>query len=81
MRRRRRDDPAPRRDGLEIAFEHRVRDRCAKTLAGEIGKPGAHGIGPARDVGQIDKPDLCFALARQHPHQIGIMHRIERMIL
>jgi hypothetical protein len=69
-----------RADRFQIAFEHRIRNRCAKTFAGEIGKAGAHGIGPARDVGEIDSPTL-FALPRQHPHQIGIVHRIERMIL
>ena len=30
---------------------------------------------------EIDQADLGFALPRQHPHQIGIVHRVERMIL
>ncbi len=68
-------------DGFEIAVEHRIHDRSAETLLGEIGETRADGIGPARDVGEIDEPDFGLALARQHPHQIGIVHRVERMIL
>ncbi len=70
-----------RADGFQIAIENRIRDDSTNALAGEIGKTRAHGIGSARDVGETDKPDPGLALARQHPHQIGIMHRIERMIL
>ena len=36
---------------------------------------------PLRDGGKVGKADLLAALARQHPHQIGIMHRVERVIL
>ena len=37
--------------------------------------------GPRTTVREIDQADLGPALARQHPHQIGIVHRVERMIL
>ena len=52
-----------------------------KPLPGEIGEPRANRIRAARQRREIDQPDLGLALARQHPHQIGIVHRIERMIL
>ena len=50
-------------------------------LPGEIGKPRAHGLRPARDGREVDEADLRLALARQHPHQVGIVHRVERMVL
>ena len=34
-----------------------------------------------RALTEVDEPDPGLALARQHPHQIGIVHRIERVIL
>ncbi len=37
--------------------------------------------GPREMLGEIDQPDFGPALARQHPHQIGVVHRVERMIL
>jgi len=36
---------------------------------------------PRGDHSEIDQADLGLALARQHPHEIGIVHRFERMIL
>jgi hypothetical protein len=42
---------------------------------------GADGIRAACDVGERDQPDPGPALARQHPHQVGIVHRVERMVL
>ena len=56
----------------------RFANGCRVSLAFQA---GADGIRPAGDVGETDQPDLGPALARQHPHQIGIVHRIERMIL
>ena len=41
----------------------------------------AQSVHAARDHGPIGQTDLAFALARQHAHQIGVVHRIERMIL
>ena len=53
----------------------------AKTLFGKLGKMRANRIRTARNHRKIDQTDLGLALPRQHPHQIGIVHRIERMIL
>ena len=68
-------------DGFEIAVEHGVDDRSAEALARKIGETSANGVCAARQRGEIHQPDLGLALARQHPHQIGIVHRVERMIL
>ena len=70
-----------RADGFEIAVEDRIDDGGAEFLAGEIGKTGANRVRPARDVGEADQPDLGPALPRQHADQIGIVHRVERMVL
>ncbi len=42
---------------------------------------GANRIRPACQYREIDQPDPGPALARQHPRQVGIVHRVERMIL
>src|ERR1700724_2816126 len=70
-----------RADGFEIAFENRVRNDSTKTLPRKIGKAGADSVRPARDVGKSDEGNFCLALACQHPHQVGIVHQIERVIL
>ncbi len=68
-------------DGFEVAIEHRIDDNSAKSLGREIGQLRANRIQTARQRCKTNQPDPGLALARQHPHQIGIMHRIERMIL
>ena len=70
-----------RADGFEIAFEYRIGNRSAKTFFDKLREMRAHRVRPARDHREIDETDLGLALPRQHPHQIGIVHRIERMVL
>ncbi len=38
-------------------------------------------LGPAATVSKIDKPDGAARLSGENPHQIGVMHRVEGMIL
>ncbi len=65
----------------------RSRSNTASTMAAPTPWPARSArrartaSGPRATDGEIDQPDLGLALARQHPHQIGIVHRIERMIL
>ncbi len=68
-------------DGLEVAVEHCIDNDGAKSLRLEIGELRANRVRTARQRCKLNQPDLGLALARQHPHQIGIMHRVERMIL
>ena len=68
-------------DGLQIGIEHRIDDDSANALPSEVGEFFANRVGSLRQDRELDEADLGLALARQHPHQIGIMHRIERMIL
>ena len=70
-----------RADGFQVPVEHGIDDDRSKTFPGEIGKPRPHRIGTAGKHRKLDEPDFGLALPRQHPHQIGIVHRIERMIL
>jgi hypothetical protein len=70
-----------RANGFKITLEHRIGNRSAKTLFGKLGKMRAHRIRPARNHREIDETDLGLALPRQNPHQIGIVHRVERVIL
>ena len=67
-------------DGLQIRIEHRIDDGSANALAREIGEPRAHRIAPTRKHREVEEPDPGLALARQDPHQIGIVHRVERVI-
>ena len=67
--------------GMRGTYTATYLSRVAQAFAGKLGQTRPDRIRPARDGGEIDQTDLCPALARQHPHQIGIMHWIERMIL
>ena len=81
MHRPKGDDRSRPNRGFKVALEHRINDDRTEAAARKIGQTGADGIRATRDIGEIDQPDPGRALARQHPHQIGVVHRIERMIL
>ena len=68
-------------DGFEIAVEHGVDNSGANAILDEVSEARTDGLRATRERGEIDQADLAPALARQHPHQIGVVHRIERMIL
>jgi hypothetical protein len=70
-----------RADGSQITLEYRVRNRSTKTFLRKLREMRPNRISTARDHCEIDETDLGLALPRQHPHQVRIVHRIERMIL
>ena len=57
-------------DRLQIAIEHRIDDGRANALVRQIGQARPHRLRSANDRRQTNKPDLGFALARQHPHEV-----------
>jgi hypothetical protein len=70
-----------RTDGFQIAGKHRVDDRRAKTILRQPIEMRPHHVGAAGDNSEIDQPDIGRALPRQYADEIGVVHRIERMIL
>ncbi len=82
-RRADRDGPLGRRfaDRFEVALEHRIHNRGANALFIEFGKPTHDRRAALGDRRQGDETDRRLGLALQDAHEIGIAHRIQRMIL
>jgi hypothetical protein len=72
------DRPA---EHFEVAVEDRVRDRRLLALGRQGVEPGRHRLGAPGHRCGVHEADRARALARQHANQVGVAHRIERVIL
>ena len=80
-RRRRTRSPPRRRRALRDRARNGVDNRRPIALRRQLGA-GARDRGAALfDGREVDQADGAFRLPLQHPHKIGIMHRIERVVL
>ena len=70
-----------RADGLEVALEHGIRDRHLDPVAGKCREAFANRVGASSNYREVDEADSATTLVREHPHQVCVPHRIERMVL
>ena len=66
---------------LEVTLEYGVDNRRSIALRGEFSARAGDRFASLCDCHEVDEADGTLRLSLQHPHQIGIVHRIERMIL
>ena len=64
----------------ELRIGRRIHDRNLRALGAELRDVFAHGLRTADDALVIDEAHLARCLRLQHPHEIGVGHRRERMV-